>query len=157
MVGKKIYRNYIVYTNGVVYNINTKKDLKQRVVNKYKVVTLFINKKRKDFKVHRLVAIYFLNNSEDKPFVNHIDGNKFNNNLSNLEWCTHRENINHAMLNKLIDFYGEKNPSSKLKEGDVLEIRRLYSSGGFSYKDLAKKFLIGETQIRRIIKKESWK
>ena len=85
MIGKEIYSNYIVYPNGVVYSICIKKELKQRIVNKYKVVTLYVDKKRKDIKVHRLVALNFLDNIKNKPFVNHIDGNKFNNDVSNLE------------------------------------------------------------------------
>lgn len=156
MIGKEIYNNYIIYPNGVIYNTCIKKELKQRIVNKYKVVTLYINKKRKDIKVHRLVALSFLDNIENKPFVNHIDGNKLNNNVSNLEWCTHRENIDHAILNGLIDFYGEKNPSSKLKKEDILKIRSMYFSGNFSHRSLARKFSISKTQVGRIIRLESW-
>ena len=48
------------------------------------------------YTIHRLVAIYYLDNSEDKPEVNHKDGNKLNNNSSNLEWCTVSENVKHA-------------------------------------------------------------
>ncbi|MGL5456756.1 MAG: HNH endonuclease [Citrobacter telavivensis] len=56
---------------------------------------LVIDGKRKQYKVHRLVAIQFLPNPEDKPQVNHKDGNPANNHKDNLEWTTARENINH--------------------------------------------------------------
>ncbi len=63
----------------------------------YKIVTLSKNGKHRTFKVHRLVASAFINNSENKPQVNHIDGNKLNNNSDNLEWCTNSENQLHSI------------------------------------------------------------
>lgn len=55
----------------------------------------------KYMKIHRLVAMAFIENSENKPQVNHIDANKLNNNLSNLEWATSQEDANHRILNGL--------------------------------------------------------
>lgn len=60
-------------------------------------VKLTKNKQRKDHKVHRLVAEAFLQNSDKKAVVNHKDGNPLNNNVDNLEWCTQKENLNHAI------------------------------------------------------------
>lgn len=64
-------------------------------------VSLWKDKKPKDFLVHRLVATAFLPKIEGKTCVNHIDGNPKNNNVENLEWCTHEENQNHAFDNGL--------------------------------------------------------
>lgn len=65
--------------------------------NGYITYTLHINKKRKKIEAHRLVAQAFIDNPENKPSVNHIDGNKHNNNVNNLEWATHKENATHSI------------------------------------------------------------
>lgn len=62
----------------------------------YPIVGLTKNKCRKIITVHRLVALTFIPNPDNKPQINHIDGNKTNNHISNLEWCTCSENIQHA-------------------------------------------------------------
>lgn len=62
----------------------------------YGRVTLSQNGILKRFQISRLVALHFIPNKENKPFVNHIDNNPLNNNVSNLEWCTHSENMIHA-------------------------------------------------------------
>ena len=67
----------------------------------YAVVILMKNNKRKNKLVHRLVAGAFINNPEKYPMVNHIDGNKQNNKVSNLEWCSASYNIKHAYLTGL--------------------------------------------------------
>ncbi len=68
----------------------------------YYLVTLSENSKVKTYKVHRLVAQHYIRNSLNLPEVNHKDGNKQNNHIDNLEWCTNQENHNHAMINRLI-------------------------------------------------------
>jgi hypothetical protein len=64
--------------------------------NKYMTVILSDGTKRKTFLLHRLIADSFIENDENKPYINHKDGNKLNNNVSNLEWCTASENGKHA-------------------------------------------------------------
>lgn len=69
----------------------------------YCYVRLSKNKEHKAFPVHRLVAMTYISIPNEKLDINHIDGDKTNNNVSNLEWCTHKENMQHAHNNKLID------------------------------------------------------
>lgn len=66
----------------------------------YLKVGLSKNNRRKIYKLHRLVAEHFLPNPNNYPEINHIDFNKQNNRVDNLEWCTHKENIQHYWENK---------------------------------------------------------
>lgn len=84
---------------------NHKKEMIMRFakIKGYNKVTLSKNSESKSYPVHRLVATAFIENPDNKPHVNHIDGDKTNNNADNLEWVTDSENIRHAIKNKLIN------------------------------------------------------
>jgi hypothetical protein len=69
----------------------------------YATITLRKNGVSKVCSIHRLLAEAFIDNPDNKPCVNHIDGNKANNDLSNLEWCTHLENMRHAFNTGLVE------------------------------------------------------
>lgn len=95
--------------------------LKQGKVYNYSIVNLCKNKTIKNFRVHRLVAQAFIPNPQNKQQVNHIDGNRQNNNVKNLEWCTSKENITHSYkkLNRQpnkpwLNKFGKENPNSKI-------------------------------------------
>lgn len=102
--------NYSVSDDGQIKNNKTNKILKQQIQNGYCHCSLSINKKPKRFRVHRLVAMAFIENPENKQYVNHIDGNRQNNNVKNLEWVTPSENSQHAVNAGLKTKPGRKRP-----------------------------------------------
>ena len=101
------FPNYLVTNKGRVLSLKDNhgkdriKDLKQsKLKNGYLSVLLYKNGKKYLRYVHRLVAQAFIPNPDNKPQINHIDENKTNNHVSNLEWMTHKENINHGTRNE---------------------------------------------------------
>ena len=94
--------NYIIYSDGKVFSLNTNKFLKPNKGEKgYLRVRLLFDGKYINYRVHRLVAIAFLPKLEGKNQVNHINGIKDDNRLENLEWCNNQENQLHAYKNNL--------------------------------------------------------
>lgn len=100
------YPNYYATEDGQIWSEKTHKFLSQSLRGEYLRVSLFQNGKRISENVHRLVALTFIPNPNNLPQVNHIDENKINNNVKNLEWVTVKQNMNHATRNKRIS---EKN------------------------------------------------
>lgn len=92
---------YAILETGHIYSFKTNKYLSKTLRNGYEKLTLFNKDKCKTFVVHRLVANAFIPNPENKLEVNHKDGNKLNNHISNLEWNTRMENYQHAVENNL--------------------------------------------------------
>jgi hypothetical protein len=114
--------------------------------------------KKKFTLVHRLIAENFLPNLENMPIVNHIDGDKRNNDLSNLEWCDSSYNNQHAFDNKLIKpLRGERHKKAKLTELEVLDIKLLLDSGSLKQTEIAKLYKVHPNTINGIKTKSTWK
>lgn len=112
--------------------------------------------KRLAVPIHRLVAENFIPNNDDLPQVNHIDGNKMNNSVDNLEWVSCSDNIRHAVMNNLMPnhyyaYNGETNPRCKLTDNQISEIRNLYSQG-IKSPMLSKMFGVSKSHICAIVK-----
>ena len=122
----------------------------------YMYIHLWINGKCRYFRVHRLLAKAFIPNPENKPEINHKNGIKDDNKVENLEWCTHKENMEHAFKIGLKSHIGEKHPCAKLKNSDVQEIRRLLKYG-LKQCFIAKMFLSSDRIISHINTGSRWK
>ena len=141
---------YQVDTNGAVYSVKRKGKGSARtggqlayiVLNSgYASVSLSSNNTKKRFLVHRLVATSFIPNIDNKPQVNHIDGNKLNNSVSNLEWTTQSENMTHAVklgLTHVSDLQYKKICERATSEKNKAHMRALGTANAKITKDDAK-------------------
>lgn len=114
---------------------------------------------RRAITVHRLVALAFIPNEKNLPFVNHQNFDREDNHVSNLEWCTQRENVVHAYAaGRFPEFNrkGEANGNSKLNAEQVLEIRALRKSGA-TMPSLARIYGVTKSQIWEICSGYVWK
>ena len=117
----------------------------------YKCWTFYKNGIGKTIDIHRLVAEAFIPNPENKPQVNHKDGNKLNNNVSNLEWVTNQENIKHAVQHKLHDVpSGTANKLSVLT-ADIVRDARKRRAKGERVSDLAKEYGVCRETLNRAV------
>jgi len=147
------------FANGYLKKVNIKEIAVDR--NGYCITKLCRDGKCRPRKIHRLVAQAFLPNPKNLPQVNHIDGNKENNSVENLEWISARDNIIHAWETGLKNndhLKGSNSPHAKLTEEQVIEIRRLYDNKIRRYSELLKDYpMCSADMLKNIIKRRTWK
>ena len=152
---KEIYNNYKIDTDGSIYNKYGKKLKPSDNGKGYLIVGLRVEGKYITKAVHRLLAEAFIDNPENKPEVNHIDANRLNNELNNLEWVSHGENIQHSYNLKNRSALGSNNANCKTDEETVKQICEYIASGLSSseIRDLGYSY----TLVRSIKVKNNWK
>lgn len=167
-IGKQILiddnvTNYIITKQGEVYNVNTERMLKSFVGKKcpYKAVNIQLGKrgKYKTKTIHRLIAMGFIPNPNNYPVINHIDGNKNNNSIDNLEWCSFSDNTNHAIktgLQKITILTPEQSSLTKHTKLEAENVCKLLSKG-YSPKALKRLFDIDYDFANKIYRRKTWK
>lgn len=103
--------------------------LKQSIRNGYPCVDLCVKNKRKSHHVHRIVAATFIENPQNFPQVNHKNGNKLDNRMENLEWCTASQNKKHSWDIGTTTVTLAKREASKRNAYKMLAARGIYKSG----------------------------
>ena len=151
---------FSVSNKGRLFSKRTNKILKQNIVgNGYNACVTKLNGRKGSnlvMKIHREVAKAFIPNLDELPFVNHIDGDKLNNNVENLEWVTPRENVVHALalgLSSLEHLKDSNKAFRKLSEDEVRYVRSEYKpfDRKLGARALARKYGVCKETILSII------
>jgi len=133
------------------------KTMKSKVTGYGLICLVKEDRQKTTLRAHRLIAETFIPNPGGRPYVNHIDLDKMNNSVENLEWVTPKENIEHARASREWNtLRGEAAPNSKMKEHEVLQVRKLFSNGMRKYK-IAQHFGVSKNIVADIIFRKTWK
>lgn len=148
----KGFEDYEIFEDGKVYSHKSKKYLKFQMRSGYYYVELCKDGKGYKKDIHRLLGEHFIDGYFEGAVINHIDGNKLNNDLDNLEWVTFSDNLQHALNTGLrVIPSGDDNPNTKLSSTDKLQILDLYEYG-FSQYDIAKMYGVSQNTISKKIR-----
>ena len=147
---------YEISEDGTIRNRQNGKIKRQYIGSTgYYMVSFSYGNKSNPHRVHRLLALCFIPNPSKLPHINHIDGNKTNNDLENLQWVTHEDNMKHAFATGLVNNSGEKNGQAKLNPDKVREIKQLLAIG-VSQQKIANSFSVSRSCIQGIKKQRLW-
>lgn len=150
------FENYYISNDGFVTNTKSGRVLTPSTASKgYYIVALCNRVSIKKEYIHRLVGKYFVPNPSNKPFINHVDGNKQNNKAENLEWVTPKENIHHAYATGLCPTSIKALQGGILSEAQVHEIRELLRLKT-PIKEIATSYNLNVASILNIYNKKTW-
>lgn len=148
---------YEVSDLGRVRSVKTETVRAQHTTRGYPSLNLCRGGRHRSKRVHRLVAQAFMDAPEaGRDHINHINGDKTDNRLQNLEWVSPGENNRHAADAGLNDQRGRRNNRAKLTAEDVLEMRERAKRSGVTQRDLAAEFGVSQPQVGRILRRERW-
>lgn len=141
---------YEVTDGGDVFsNVGTRKKMIGKVTKSgYHMIVFNVDGKKLYRTVHRLVAVAFIPNPQNLPEVNHINGDKLNNSVYNLEWCNSSYNQIHARDNGLQNY--------KINMEIANKIREIYKEGKYSHSEIGEMFGIKKTQVGYILQNKRW-
>lgn len=155
-----VYKGYFVSTTGMVFDRFGNKIKGSLSTTGYLRTNIYINSKPVFKQFHRMIAESLIPNPNNFPCINHKDGNKTNNSIDNLEWCTYSQNTKHAfdsgLENKVV---GENHHAHKLTNDAVRDIRANYVKGsriqGSKY--FSEKYNIDVTVVRDVANYITWR
>jgi hypothetical protein len=152
---------YRVSNYGRIKSLGNDKKRKEKILTSfingvgYVLIKLSKEGKQYNHRLHRLVAEAFIDNPLNKPEVNHIDGNKSNNNISNLEWSTRSENVQHS-FNHNLKPKGESHVMAKLSNEEVIGIYFKSHEGKLKQREIAKQYNISRETVAFIKTGRVW-
>lgn len=147
----KGFENYNIYPDGTVINNITNKIKQPCLIRKYNYVDLYNNGKRKNLRLGRLLAEHYIPNPKNLPQVNHIDGNKLNDNIQNLEWITISDNLKHkTKIHKELGIY--KSPKGRMKfTRNKIDKVKILKEKGLKHKEIASKLNMAVSTVTHIL------
>lgn len=152
MKNYRIIKDYVVYNDGTIFSLQSKMFMKPINNNDY----LSVKMGGKLESIHRLVGELFIPNTDNKKEINHIDGDKTNNKVDNLEWVSPNENIQHKIHQLGKEHRGSKNGMAKLTLEQAEKIKLLYQAG-YSQNKLGEMFGISQGKISNVVNGKSYK